>query len=94
VLFRSNDADALYDECIPRGCTPNEQQRIETMDEDSATAGNMSTAGFVVGGVGVVGGITLLLLAPSDEGGGSTDSASGAIRPWVGVGSAGLSGTF
>jgi len=49
----------------------------------------VSTIGFAVGIVGVGAGLTLLLTAPEPH----AREAAG-IRPWVGVGSAGLEGRF
>ncbi len=52
--------------------------------------------GFVIGGLGVATGVTLLLLAPGDP---SEDSADGAaeeaqLEPLLGFGAVGLRGTF
>jgi hypothetical protein len=48
----------------------------------------ISTAGFVVGGVGVAGGLTLLLTAPKRP------ETEAHVSPWLGLGSAGVSGRF
>ncbi len=87
---RKSDADTLFNACNPRVCTNEERIRIDDMDGEAASNGNKATAGFIAGGVLVAGGVTLLLLAPSSQ---DTSSAS-SLRPWVGIGSAGLSGTF
>lgn len=85
-----NDADTLFNACNPRVCTNEERIRIEDMDDEATSNGNKATLGFIAGGVFVAGGVTLLLLAPSQK---ETSSAA-SLRPWVGIGSAGLSGTF
>jgi hypothetical protein len=55
--------------------------------------GNISTVGFIAGGVGVATGIVLLLVSS-----GSDDPApaetSGRVLPWIGPGQAGVVGTF
>jgi len=57
------------------------------------TMGALSTVGFIVGGVGLGGGLALFLLAPkSDSKPAST--ASPTFRPYIGFGSAGAVGTF
>jgi hypothetical protein len=57
---------------------------------DSANAmGWVSTIGFVAGGVMVAAGVTMILV-----GGGSSAKKTTGIVPWIGPGSAGLSGTF
>lgn len=96
-----DDADTLFDACNPRVCSSSERQRIAAMDEDAATAANMSTAGFIVGGLGVATGITLLLLAPSGEdepaqpeAPAEKDDVWAKVQPWVGLGSFGVNGTF
>ncbi|MFW5739056.1 MAG: tetratricopeptide repeat protein [Myxococcota bacterium] len=95
-----SDADTLFKACNPRVCTQSERQRIAAMDEDAATSRNMSTASFIVGGVGVASGIVLLMLAPSGEDdAGLSESGEHAgpsprVQPWVGLGSAGVMGQF
>lgn len=64
------------------------------------TVGKLSTIGFVVGGVGAAAGVVLLLVKPR----GSSDAAAQATRheqkravsltPFLGLGSAGVEGTF
>jgi len=57
---------------------------------DSANVmGWVSTVGFIAGGVAVAAGATMILLS----GGGAPRKTTG-VRPWIGPGSAGLSGTF
>jgi hypothetical protein len=53
--------------------------------------GNVSTAMFVVGGAGVVLGVVGAVLSTKKKSG---PSDARAIRPWIGAGSAGLSGGF
>jgi hypothetical protein len=88
---RKNDADTLFNACNPRVCTNEERIRIDDMDDEATSNANKAMVGFIAGGVLVAGGVTLLLLAPSSQD--STSSAS-PLRPWIGIGSAGLSGTF
>jgi hypothetical protein len=61
------------------------------LGEDAFGAAAVSTAGFVAGGVGLVGGTILFLTAPSAP----AKSTSGSLRfeaqPIVGFGVAGLS---
>jgi len=54
--------------------------------QNAMTAGNVSTAGFIVGGVVLAAGVTLFLTAPKD----ATREASVAIRPAVGPGTGSL----
>jgi hypothetical protein len=56
------------------------------------TSRHVSTAGFILGGIGVAAGAVLFATAPK----GAPRRASGApsIAPFIGVGSAGVSGSF
>lgn len=51
----------------------------------------ISTVGFVLGGVGVAAGVALFLTAPKAP---KTDPTKASIQPFIGLGSAGLHGTF
>jgi len=54
------------------------------------TYGTIATVGFIVGGVGVVAGVVLLLTQPQ-----STQTAKAAtVSPFIGLGGAGVTGTF
>jgi hypothetical protein len=74
----------LSDECPDDVCAPSAHDDADTVN---ALRG-VSTVGFVVGGVGLAAAATLLLTAPSEQ------TAAATVRPWFGVGSAGLVGTF
>jgi hypothetical protein len=54
------------------------------------TVGTISTIGFIAGGVGVAAGAILLLTQPKD----SAPPAAANWSPFIGVGSAGVRGTF
>jgi hypothetical protein len=77
LLDRDCDADG---DC-PEG-------RRETLD-NFHTLSTISTVGFIVGGVGVAGGITLLVLAPS-----SKKQSGATIVPYAGLGQVGAVGRF
>ena len=91
-----NDADKLYKACNPRVCSPSERDRIAALDSDAASATQLSTAGFIVGGVGIVAGVTLLIVGSSASSDAKPEPASetAKVQPWLGLGSAGLAGTF
>jgi hypothetical protein len=63
----------------------------KALQSDADRAGLISAIGFITGGVGVAVAVTAWLVdANSDD----ADAARTQIRPWIGVGSAGVSGTF
>jgi hypothetical protein len=55
------------------------------------TLGAVSTAAFVAAGVGAAIGVTALILRPRQE---SAPESAVSVTPWVGLGSAGLSGAL
>jgi hypothetical protein len=89
---REEEADSLFSTCNPRVCTAEERTRIDGIDDDAHSNGRSSLISFAAGAVAIAGGVTLLLVAPSGDV--SKDTSSSTIRPWVGIGSAGLSGSF
>jgi hypothetical protein len=87
----TSDANKTFDECNPRGCSTSERASIASFDDDANAAKTNATIGYVVGGVGVVAGVTMLVLDLSKS---SPKPAAASIQPWIGYQSAGLSGTF
>lgn len=83
---RKSDADAANKECAPN-CSTDDWDYIDQLDADAEAAGKYSVMGFVGGGVGIAGGITLLLLAPKA-------SAHARVLPWIGPNSVGVLGRF
>ena len=63
---------------------------VEELRAGLATKGDVSTVAFAVGGVLLVGGATLLLIAPSSHRGAST----GAVRATFGTRGVALRATF
>jgi hypothetical protein len=70
----------------PNGeCPPSQASALDSYH----TYGNISTVSFIVGAVGAAGGAILLLTQPKE-----TSSNSARVSAFVGVGSAGVKGTF
>jgi hypothetical protein len=72
------------------GCPADKQDEINTLDDDADSASTLGIVGFVVGGVGIATGITLFILSSNK----SSASNEPGVTPWVGLGSAGVSGRF
>jgi hypothetical protein len=100
----ASEADRLYSKCPitsdgnsqeTRSCDKPSAARIDELDSRTGSYRVRSLASYVVGGVGLLLGTTLIILYGNS---GSTSSASTApglhIQPWIGVRSVGLSGTF
>lgn len=70
--------------CVDKACPPSQQSDVDGYNQMRT----ISTIGFGVGLVGVGAGLTLLLTAPDPE------PQQVGMRPFVGLGSAGVEGTF
>lgn len=90
-----DEADGLFDAAPARNRT-----RIDSLDSEASSAKTRSIIGFVVGGAGVAATATFLILdhLQSDEQGSGlrtgVDVGTLRLRPWIGVDSAGLYGSF
>jgi hypothetical protein len=67
--------------------------RVVNARDAAVQYGNISTIGFIAGGVGVATGIVLLLVSSGSDEPEPTD-ASARIQPWIGPGQAGVIGRF
>jgi len=88
--FIAMDKKKKLDEasCIDGYCATWVQQDVDSYNQMRT----FSTIGFIVGGVGVAAGITLLLTAPSSPE--QPAPAAARVETWVGPGSAGVRGVF
>jgi hypothetical protein len=81
----------LDSHCVNKVCPSSQQGNINSL----GTQATISTIGFGVGIVGVTVGVILLAVS---HGGGAASTGSAApapqISPWIGLGSAGVGGTF
>ncbi|MFO0586140.1 MAG: hypothetical protein U0441_01310 [Polyangiaceae bacterium] len=89
-----NEADKARSFCKGNVC-PNLPEVVDARNVSIAN-GNVSTAGFIVGGIGLAGGAALwFLLKPSgDKSKDEPKKDAVTVQPYVGVGSAGFVGTF
>ena len=91
---KRGQADDLHQVCGGDRCLKSDPRtgEITELDDAARSAKTMATVGFVVGGVGVATGVTLLILSrPSRK---ETQGSKLHVTPWIGVGNAGLSGRF
>lgn len=92
---KSSDADTAYRACTATGdCRENDPtaRRTRELDDDARSAKTLSIVGFALGGVGIGAGTALLLLGgkKSEE----RPAVGMTVRPFIGVGSAGVTGSF
>jgi hypothetical protein len=77
---------------VKTACNGNECPASSASDLDSArSTAAISTIAFVTGGVGLAVGVSALLIGdkPSSE-----PATTAKVSPWIGLGSAGVRGTF
>ncbi len=82
---KRGDANDL---CPDEQCPVSKEDEWNSLDDDAESASTLATVGFIVGGVGVAAGVTLFILSSDDS------KKSAGVTPWVGLGSAGVSGRF
>ena len=80
----------LDEQCPDRVCTTDDQCEIDT----TLTLAHVSTAGFVIGGVGAVTGLVLLLTAGSGSSTEPVEEQGVTVRPMLGPAMVGVSGRF
>jgi hypothetical protein len=83
AMSKRNDLDKS---CQSKICAPSEQDKLDA----ARLQGTVSTVGFVVGGIGLAAGATLLLWPSAAE----VKAGSARMQPWMGLGSAGVNGSF
>ena len=69
------------------------RENSDRLDHDADQFATASYASLIAGGALLIGGVTLILLAPTGSDCSAKCKAS-TFRPWVGLGSAGVSGAF
>ena len=91
AVSSSSKEDEANKVCPGVGCASEaDLRRATSLDDDARSAKTISIVGFVVGGVGVATGATLLVMGMSKK----KAETTATVRPWVGLGSAGVSGRF
>jgi hypothetical protein len=85
-LLAMSKRNALDGTCHAKVCPPSEQDNLD----GARLQGTVSTVGFIVGGVGLAAGATLLLWPSAAE----VKTSSVSMQPWLGFGSTGVRGAF
>lgn len=93
---KRSDADAAFARCQQNGVDGSCKQedpltdKIDKLYDDAGSAQTLATVGYVVGGVGIAAGVTLLLLDDSS----GTAKREPRVTPFVGYRTVGVVGTF
>ena len=93
-MSKRSDADEAAEACGTPCLKSNPKaSEVDSLDDDARKAQTISTVGFIVGGAGIAAGVTMFMLSGSGEQQAAAPPRS-TVRPWVGLGSLGVSGTF
>jgi hypothetical protein len=95
---KRSDADDLEAECIEEGggvCSPDDPQvpQISDLDDQANGSRTLALVSYGVGGAALATGVILYFMS-ADEGAEPAPAAGLRVRPWVGLGSAGVYGRF
>jgi hypothetical protein len=72
------------------GCPEDKRDQVDSYDSDADASNRLAIVGYVVGGVGVVGGIAALMIGANDD----SAPAEAGVRPYFGPATLGLTGRF
>jgi hypothetical protein len=89
-ILAFSQTSAAKSECSAFSICP--QSDASTISS-AQTAGNVSTVGFIAGGVGVAAGVVLLIVSSGSKKA-PEKKESATVTPWVGLGQAGVTGRF
>ena len=90
-MSKRKEADDLCPD--PNRCPISQKDKVEGLDKDANSAQTLATVGFIAGGVGVAAGVTLFLLSGKKQDHTALQHGP-TVHPWLGLGSAGVTGTF
>jgi hypothetical protein len=88
---KRNDADDKFEQCGGEsGCFNGNplSKEVDELDSDAKSAQTLGIVGFAVGGVGLAAGAVLFFMSADNK------EQTASVRPYVGIGSAGLTGQF
>jgi hypothetical protein len=74
-------------------CPVSQKNQVEGLDDDARKAQTLATIGFIAGGVGIAAGVTFFVLSAKKQDQGALRQGP-TVHPWLGLGAAGVSGTF
>ena len=92
-ILAFTETSSAKERCDGNRC-PNDSEVVDARDA-ALRNGTISTVGFVLGGVGIAAGVTMMLTGIGNPPPPAAPAAQGLqVRPWVGAGQAGVVGTF
>lgn len=91
---KDSDAATLYRAECPCDANSSTARQIEKLDNDAGSMKTIAIASFAVGGAALAAGGTLLILDLVRGGDDQDEATSTEIRPYVSLGSAGVTGRF
>ncbi|MBN1919595.1 MAG: hypothetical protein JW889_16995 [Verrucomicrobia bacterium] len=85
---KRSQADAIC-ATADRRCPADRADEVTRLDDDADSSNVLAVTGFVIGGVGVVGGLAALWYGANDD-----TTAQSGVRPYFGLGTLGVTGRF
>jgi hypothetical protein len=94
---KRSDADAANTKLVARCgsfCSADDPdaKHVASLDDSARSAKTLSIVSYVVGGVGVAAGVTLLVVGKKHKN--EAPASATTLSTWLGIGSAGVRGTF
>jgi hypothetical protein len=89
-LGAKDDADSAFRACLP-DCDATERSHVRELDSRAAQRGTVSTIAMVVGGLGVAGGVTLLIVGSRKQ---SEGTRGMTVCPYLAGSAVGLWGRY
>jgi len=87
---KQSDSDTQYSVCFPH-CSSAQKANIADFDQSAQHQRTAGVVSYIVGGVGMVSGVTFFVLDSTRT---SAPAATATVRPWFGLGQAGVVGSF
>jgi hypothetical protein len=92
---KSHDKRVQGDDLCPGGtCKTTDKDKLDSLDSEATSAGQLATTGFAVGGAALAAGVVLFFVSGSKPAPARAAHHAPAVTPWLGLGSAGLRGSF
>ena len=92
IIAMGDHSSLMNNVCAKGPCGQSDLTSYQSSTSSYQTMGTISTIGFIAGGVLAAGGAILFFTAPS--GSGSSTGEGAHVAPYVGLGHAGLTGSF
>jgi hypothetical protein len=91
---KRGDADDAYAKCGDPCPDGPQAVAVQELDDAATSRSRIAVIALIAGGAVTAGGIVMFALSGSSGGAAATASTGPSLSPWIGLGSAGVSGRF